>query len=300
MCDVDTALLPPASFATVDKATLHRVRIGTMTIIALCDGHFPLVAHDVLRSGPASLDSLLSQARLTDVVPSHVNAFLIDDGEHRVLVDAGAGSLQDATLGRMNVHLAEAGYGVDDIDTILLTHLHPDHMGGITRNGEAVFPKAVVHVPRDEATFWLKEGGLGEVDESVRATFDHARHTLSPYIEAGRYRTFDPGTCWFDMLTAESLPGHTCGHTGYRLRTDVADVVFCGDLFHVAAVQLATPAVTVCYDSAPGQARATRESFLAQAHHRGDIVAAAHAPFPGLGTIHGTTSGYAWHPLGTL
>lgn len=286
-----------SSVLSGNQAGFHRFKVGATTITSLCDGHFPLVARDVLHGDPSSLDRMLGDAREGAVIASHVHAFLIDDGEHRILIDAGAGDLQDATLGRVAGQLATAGVAFADIDAVFVTHLHPDHIGGLTRRGHAVFPRATVHVPRKEADFWLGTGAREDVDDSVRATFDHAREVLEPYIAAGRCRFFDAGAAGYDHLVAESLPGHTAGHTGYRLRTGAQDVVFCGDLFHVAAVQLAEPGVTVCYDSQPGLAHATRAVFLAEACRQGDIVAAAHAPFPGLGRIQQEGSGFAWQSL---
>lgn len=281
-----------------DELASRRYRFGSITVTALCDGHFALAAHDVLRGGQNPLGTALGRARLADIVSSHVNAFLVDDGEHRTLIDVGAGDLQDDTLGQMQARLEAAGHGVDDIDTILLTHLHPDHIGGLTRHGRAVFPRATVHVARDEARFWLGTPERDGVDTSVVATFAHAREILGPYVDDGRFRAFEPDATWHGYLFAEPMAGHTPGHTGYRLRTTARDIVFCGDLFHVAAVQLADPSVTVRYDSQAGQAHAVRETFLANASSRGDVVAAAHAPFPGIGYVSRATRGYAWMPLG--
>ncbi|HEX7817322.1 MAG TPA: MBL fold metallo-hydrolase [Dyella sp.] len=233
---------------------------------------------------------------MEELVPSHVNAFLIDTGDKRILIDAGAGDLQGSTLGDMARRLLAAGYSVGDIDTVLVTHLHPDHIGGLTRSGEAVFERARIHVSRAEAAFWLERGSADGVDGSVRATFADARKVLAPYIATDRLRLFDAQASWHGCINALALPGHTHGHTGFRLRTGKQDVLFCGDLFHVAAVQLADPGVTVCYDSEPAQAKATRVAFLKEAAHRGDCIAAAHAPFPGLGIVCREGDGYVWQP----
>lgn len=299
MCN-DHAALPldpaPSWPSSSEDAGFHRMRLGRMTITTLCDGWFSLSAHDVLRGGRQPLQATLARARLGCMVTSHVNAFVIEDGEHVVLVDTGAGALQDATLGGMSTQLAAAGLRPADIDTVLLTHLHPDHMGGLTRNGVAVFPRAIVHVARAEAAFWLHGEPRAEVDASVQASFGAARLILSPYMAEGRIRWFDPDASWHGSLSAESLPGHTVGHTGFRLQTGEADMVFCGDLFHVASAQMADPSITVCYDSEPAQASTTRAAFLAKASRRGYFVAAAHAPFPGLGRIAVDHDGYAWKP----
>lgn len=222
MCDDSLSFssrLMPESCPPTREPSFHRFRIGKMMVTALCDGHFPLSAHDVLRSNEVSLDTLLMEARLGDVVSSHVNAFLIDDGLHRILIDAGAGDLQDATLGQMAAQMMSAGHRPSDIDIVLVTHLHPDHIGGLTRNGEALFPRAVVHVPREEAAFWLETSDCDNVDPSVRGAFEQASQILAPYVADGRCCLFDPEMSWYGCLTAESLRGHTCGHTGYRLRT---------------------------------------------------------------------------------
>lgn len=297
MCADDPRLsLRCATKCQPNDAGFQRFPFGRTTVTALCDGHFALHSLDVLRGDAVSLGKLLECARLGPVVHSHVNAFLVEHGTHRILIDTGAGALQDDTLGQLTVRLAAAGVQPEQIDMVLLTHLHPDHIGGLVRDGTAVFPHAEIYLPRVEAAFWLGNSHR-DVDASVLATFEHARHILAPYQGQGRCHLFDPGASWHGLIAAESLPGHTSGHTGYRLHADDGDIVFCGDLFHVAGVQLADPGIAVCYDSEPMQARTTRAMFLAKACKDGDIVAAAHAPFPGLGHIEAAGESYAWRPL---
>lgn len=296
MCDILRSAWPLQGSENSPEPSFHHFKFGAVRVTALCDGHFPLSAQGVLRSDGDPIGALMAEAALGPVVPSHVNAYLVDDGQYRILIDAGAGNLQDDTLGQMDKHLKAAGYRPEDIDLVLVTHLHSDHIGGLARNGEAVFPRAIVQVPSNEAAFWLETSDTNHVDPSVRATFANANATLAPYIADKRCRFFEPGTSWPGPLTAECLPGHTAGHTGYRLHAGKKSLMFCGDLFHVLPVQLAHPGVTVCYDDRPKQAAVTREDFLACMARSGDIVAAAHAPFPGLGQISKQNSGYNWHP----
>jgi glyoxylase-like metal-dependent hydrolase (beta-lactamase superfamily II) len=272
------------------------VTLGDVKIVALCDGHFALATHEVLHAHACDLDTLLADGDLPRVIPSHVNAFLVDDGKHVTLIDTGAGDLQDPTLGNVLAAHEGAGYPASAIDTILLTHLHGDHAGGLCRAGQATYPNAEVYIARDEAAFWLPGAAQPRmaVDPSVQATFADAHAMLAPYMAEGRVRFFDPGTCWHGAITAHPLPGHTPGHTGFCLDTGDGIVMFCGDLFHVVTLQVSQPSVTVCYDADPAQAARARSRFLAAAACSGYTVAAAHAPFPGLGRIHAVEGGHAW------
>lgn len=300
MCDdsIPFSCMPSEDIVLLNASkgfkTFH---FGPISVTALYDGHFPLITQAVLRADTTPLSNLLESTGLGEVVVSHVNAFLIDNGTHRILIDAGAGSLQDATLGKMRDHIMLAGYHAEDINTVLVTHLHPDHIGGLSQEGRAVFPDAHVYVPREEANFWWDGQHQSHVDPSVRDTFKHARTILEPYIADGRCDFFEHGMSWYGVLFSEQLSGHTRGHSGYRLRTEDQDIVFCGDLFHVMPIQLAMPNVTVCYDDNPREARATRLRFLESCAATGSITAAAHAPFPGLGTIDEAAAGYSWRPL---
>lgn len=286
-------------YPRADFPIFRPITFGGVKIVALCDGHFPLTAHEVLCTGGGGLDGLLADADLPPVIASHVNAFLIDDGGRVILIDAGAGDLQDPTLGQLHAALGAAGYAPSDVDIVLLTHLHADHAGGLCLGGYPVFPKATVCVARNEAAFWLSDEPTrgAYLDASVRGTFMHARSMLAPYQAEGRFELFSPGASWGGTVVEEAMPGHTPGHTGFRLKTREGDLVFCGDLFHVVGVQANSPGVTVCYDSDPAQAALARADFFKQAARSGDLMAAAHASFPGFGRIEKAATGFRWTGL---
>ncbi|AKU95538.1 hypothetical protein AKJ09_02202 [Labilithrix luteola] len=283
-----------SSGAVVDAAP-KRFAFGSVVVVALADGHFDLdAARLLLPPDQGIVEPWLARAGLGSVVRSTVNAFLIDSGDRRVLVDAGAGDLQDATLGRLESSLRAAGYEPDAIDDVLLTHLHPDHVGGVSRRGRAVFPRARVHVDAREAAFWQNESNATAVDASVRASFEGAIASLRPYAEEERLITFEPGATVVAGIRAVGLEGHTVGHTGFRLESEGETLVFCGDALHVASVQCADPAVAIRYDAAPTAACDARERLFADAAARGYWLAAAHAPFPGIGRVRRRDDGYAW------
>jgi len=272
--------------------------LGACTVIALSDGLFDLPAEALLiERRPGDVRHLLADAGLPDVVCSTVNAYLIDLGDTRVLMDAGAGTLQGPGLGRVLVHMRQAGYAPEDIDLILLTHLHPDHVGGITNEGKAVFSRATVCVDEREAAFWYDRAHATFVDESVRESFDGAAASLQPYREAGRFMTFRSGRQLAPGVTAIALDGHTVGHTGFCVDSEGQRLVVCGDVLHVAAVQLEDPGIAIRYDSAPTRASETRRRLLAEAAAQNYWLAAAHAPFPGIGRIRRAVTGYEWEPV---
>lgn len=276
----------------------YTMPLGAFTVMALSDGTFDLHADTLLiEQHPGDVHDLLAQAGLANTVCSTVNAYLIDTDDACVLIDAGAGSLQGRGLGHLLTPLRAAGYAPEDIDLVLLTHLHPDHVGGIAHDGHCVFPKAVIRVDEREAAFWLNPANAPDVDQSVRASFDGAMATLQPYARAARFKTFQPGDQLAPGITAVPLEGHTIGHTGFRIASEGQCMMFCGDVLHVAAVQLADPGIAIRYDSNPIRASETRENLLRDAAAQSYWLAASHAPFPGIGRIRRLGKGYAWEPI---
>ncbi|WP_343818625.1 MBL fold metallo-hydrolase [Dyella marensis] len=285
------ARMPPSSVHAA-------MRLGKFRVFALSDGDFDLAAVQLLiEERPGRVSELLERAQLPPVVRSSVNAFLIDTGEARVLVDAGAGELQGPGLGRLEASLRKAGHAPEDIDAVLLTHLHPDHVGGIARAGRRVFPAAEVWVDARELVFWCDGTRSAQVDASVRASFDGAMASLRPYESAGVLRSFRPDEQPVRGLRTMGLEGHTAGHTGFMVESEGERLIVCGDVLHVAALQLAEPRLAIRYDSEPALASDAREHLLATAAGRGDWLAAAHAPFPGIGKVRRDGPGYAWLPL---
>jgi len=273
------------------------IELGNIKLVALSDGDFDLPAERLLiGERPGHVSHSLARAGLPAVVRSAVNAFLIEMGEALVLVDAGAGDLQGPGLGRLEIALRTAGYGPEKVDTVLLTHLHPDHVGGIARAGRMVFPAATVWADAREAAFWRNGARKALVDESVRATFDEANASIEPYVAADHFRTFVPGDEPVPGIHAVALEGHTAGHAGFSMESGEGRLIVCGDVLHVAPLQLAEPRLAIRYDSEPSRASDARERLLAEAAERGDWLAAAHAPFPGVGRVRREGKGYAWMP----
>jgi glyoxylase-like metal-dependent hydrolase (beta-lactamase superfamily II) len=248
-------------------------------ITALCDGHadidlsrFPSLDRDAARpladAGEIALDDMAVS----------VNAFLIETPERRYLVDAGNGAIRGPGLGHLRTALGHAGCRPDDVDVVLMTHMHGDHCVGLYEDGRAVFARAEMVVSEAERDFWADEAGLNEMQ---RSQLDFARSAFAAY--AGRTALTTPGREVAPGIEMVALPGHTPGHVGYLI--GAAKVLIWGDIVHVPALQIPRPEWYFRFDADPETAIATRRRILERAADDDLIVAGAHLPFPGMARI---------------
>jgi glyoxylase-like metal-dependent hydrolase (beta-lactamase superfamily II) len=180
---------------------------------------------------------------------------------------------------------------------ILLTHVHGDHSGGITRDGKRVFPNATVYLSKPELDYWMSDAAKAKARASHQNMFVKGRAALAPYLAADRVHTFTPGAEIFPGIRTIGAPGHTPGHTLYEVTSAGHTILFIGDLIHLAEVQLPLPAITVDYDADEAEAAKTRIATLATLAQTHKLVATPHISFPGLGHIYKQGDGYAWAPV---
>jgi glyoxylase-like metal-dependent hydrolase (beta-lactamase superfamily II) len=185
-----------------------------------------------------------------------------------------------ASMGRLPSALEAAGVSPALIQTVLLTHLHGDHCGGLVdAQGNPRFPNAEIVLHRAEAAFWL-ESDLDKVPD--RQTFQFVRQMLAPY--ANRTRLIEGGEV-APGIDAVPLPGHTPGHTGYRIGSGRSAVFVWGDIVHVPAVQSALPDAGTAMDVDPALAVKTRKETFRQVAEQASFIAGMHLEFPGLAQL---------------
>ena len=278
---------------------VYRYRLGDFQVTALSDGTVPVEMHGLLQGIPrAQIDQQLERAFLSNPVETSITAFLIDTGSRLILVDTGVGMLFGPGVGNNLLgNLKAAGYAPEQIDDILLTHIHADHSGGLAIEGRILFPRATVHVGKADVDFFLDPTHQEGVEGYDQHYFTEAARTVGPYLKADKVRPFTGETQLFPGIKAIPTPGHTPGHSFYRVESQGESIQFIGDIIHVAAVQFPNPAITVAFDYKPKDAAAQRVKQFAAAAKGRVLVAAPHLPFPGLGHLRAEEQGYTFVPV---
>lgn len=198
----------------------YRITLGTFEITALSDGTIPAPVDQLLHDIPPARErALLEHAYLDSPVETSVNGFLVNTGSKLVLIDSGAGGLSGQTLGKLVANLKASGYTPEQVDEIYLTHLHGDHVGGITTAaGTAVFPNAVVRADSKEGDYWLSQKNLDAARADLKDSFKGAMASIKPYADAGRFEPFSGATAKglrrdprrSDLLTPATSPRTQC------------------------------------------------------------------------------------------
>lgn len=273
----------------------YRFVLGDFRVTVLSDGTAP---RDVpkITSKPEQVREAYAAAHEALPVELSINCFLVDTGAHRILVDTGAGELFGATSGQLVANLRASGYQPEDIDVILLTHIHGDHSGGLSVGGQRVFANATVYVDQHDPDYWLSADVEANAPANRRTTFRQSHQTVDPYIAAGKLRTFDGATELFPGVRTVPEYGHTPGLTGFLIESRGQRLLLWGDIVHAAEAQFRDPTITIEYDVDPKQAIASRQHILEDAAKQGYLVGGAHLSFPGLGHVRAEQNGFSWAP----
>lgn len=277
----------------------YRHMLGQFEVTALFDGAIQL-DEKLLKNVPKrELQRLLAREFLQGPkVQTAVNAYLVNTGAKLVLVDAGAAKGFGPSLGKIAENLRASGYAPEQIDLVLITHLHADHVNGLaTPEGKAAFPQAEVWAAKADADFWLSEEVAAKAPEGMRGFFKMAREAAAPYIASGKWKTFDSERELLPGVKALDTRGHTPGHASYLFTSGDARLLVLGDLVHNHAVQFARPETAFEYDIDAKQAVATRKRIFALAAKERLMVAGMHLPFPGMGHVRREPRGFAWVPV---
>jgi glyoxylase-like metal-dependent hydrolase (beta-lactamase superfamily II) len=273
----------------------YRMMLGDFEVTVLNDGTLSLPASVMTNITEAETKEALARNFQKSPFDASVNAFLVNTGAKLVLIDTGCGSLLGPTAGNLLTNLKAAGYRPEQIDEVYLTHMHPDHAGGLMVEGKLAFPNAVLRANQLDAEF--NEANLEKSPAAMKDFFKGAMASANPYIAAGKFKPFDGDTRLVPGIEVIVAPGHTPGHSIYSIESKGQKMVLWGDLVHVAAVQFREPSVTVRFDVDGQSAAMQRRRAYADAAKEGYLVGTAHLSFPGIGHIRAEGKAYAWVPV---
>ncbi len=261
-----------------------------MTVVS--DGFIDIGADKLRNVEPAEAERRLAAATGSPAIRSSVNTFLVQGGGRIVLIDAGSGDTMGPTMGRLVDNLVAAGVQPGDVDTVVMTHMHPDHSGGLaTPDGRAVFPNADLALSAAEAGFWFSAETLARAPAAMKPYVQGAQDAAAPY-GARTLITDDPAP----GITRVALPGHTPGHSGYRIESGGQSLLIWGDIMHVPDLQAADPSVCMVYDIDPSAAEASRRRMLDMVSADRMLVAGMHLHFPAFHTVERAGPGFRMVP----
>jgi glyoxylase-like metal-dependent hydrolase (beta-lactamase superfamily II) len=206
-----------------------------------------------------------------------VNTYLIKTKNHTVLIDAGIGIYPGEDSGHLIDQMKKTGIKPENIDLILITHFHFDHISGlISPEGKKLFPNAVVRASQAESDFWMRDSSLIPVNLRKRAA--RIKSILEPYVSAKAYIPLRPDEDLGDGIKALPAYGHTPGHTVYTFSSKGKTLWCVGDLIHFGSVQFAHPKVSLVFDSNTQMAVTSRIDLFKRAAVENVVLAATHLP----------------------
>lgn len=279
----------------------YRQKVGNLMVTALYDGFInlsPSLFHGLSADEIQKNINDKFQLQTADGVPTAVTTYLIDNGRDVVLMNTGGAKRVGSTMGGVLESMAAADYSAEDVTAVLLTHLHFDHVCGLTGpQGRPVFPNAKVYAAEDECRFWLDPQTALAAPEGNRPFFKMAAEAVAPYIDKGVFIQFKNGQEVSPGIKAILTPGHTPGHTSFLVSSGNEQLLLWGDIVHSHALQFDYPQVSNDFDCDQPQAAATRQSLFKQVVQENWLVGGDHLPFPGFGHLAKKDQGYCWVPI---
>ncbi|WP_437773449.1 MBL fold metallo-hydrolase [Arthrobacter sp. KNU40] len=262
-------------------SSTYSMMVGDLRVTVILDSlvEFPLA----LVTGALNTEVQEHQAKsLRGEFPTiTINAYLVESDSAKVLIDTGVGGGVEPSKGRLTTELRRVGIEPAEITHVLFTHLHADHAGGgITPLGEAVFPDAAYFAHRDEKGYWFG-GESPSGGEALLEQYDFTQ-TLLPILS--KFTWVDTGNV-LPGIELVHLPGHTPGHSGYRIESKGESLFIWGDIVHQPQLQFAHPEWGVAFDSDQVQASRTRKRVMQDVSERGELIAGLHIDFPGIGHV---------------
>lgn len=290
---------PNLGTPTLPSPGFRRTKMGDVEIISVLDGiaRRPLGEEFVKNAPLAEVKALLtSQGLPTDYIDVPFTPFVVIAGGRKVLIDTGLGEFGGPNAGKLLENLRAAGVPASDIDTVLISHFHGDHINGLrNKAGALMFPKARIMVPAAEHAFWMDDARMAAAPAGMKGAFENARRTFA---------TMPSDTLVQFAADAEVVPGiksvaaygHTPGHTLFELASAGQKFFYVADLTNVPALFARNPDWTVTFDMDAEAARKVRRDVFQRITASNAMLGGFHFPFPAFGRMAVAGNGFAFEP----
>lgn len=290
--DLGTPTLPAPGF--------KKLKVGQMEVIALNDGigRRTLVAEFVKNAPLEEVKALLASQNLpTNYIDVPFTPFLIVNGNQRYLMDTGFANNGGPTTGKLIENMAAAGYKPADINHVVISHFHGDHINGLLyKDGSLVYPNAKVHVPASEYAFWMDKERLEKATGGLKGAMTNAQRVFNK-IPADRLVKFEAGSEVAPGITSIAAFGHTPGHSLFTVKSGGQSFIYVADLTNVPELFARNPDWAVTFDMDPEMARQTRRKIFDMIVKEKMMAGGFHFPFPAMGTITPSGNGYQFNPM---
>jgi glyoxylase-like metal-dependent hydrolase (beta-lactamase superfamily II) len=295
----------PASMQGEMQPSIFRFKLGGFEVATIVDSQVIRSGLTPSFGGEANADAVKALAKANridaDRYQHNFTPLVVDTGKELVLFDTGNGALSEehAPLkgrlppGRLVERLAQIGVKPEDVDVIVLTHGHPDHIGGFTKGGKPVFPKARYVFGAADFDFWNKAENVREARKFNRELYMQIVAPLS-----NRATMIKPGDAVVPGITAVDAFGHSPGHMAFHIESEGKRLLNWADTGGHYVVSLQRPDLPLDVDDDKDKAAATRKRIFDMAANENILVAGFHMPSPGIGYVEKAGGAYRWVPHG--
>jgi glyoxylase-like metal-dependent hydrolase (beta-lactamase superfamily II) len=292
----DSALAKAPMLGT-QSPYFHRMKVGDAEVTVVSDGPLPLGPPKGTFTGASDdeIKKMLTDAFLSpDNIVLEQNSPIVNTGDKLILFDTGMGTSHafGPTTGRQQKSMMEAGIKPEDIDAVVFSHAHIDHIGGVVdSSGKVLFPNAQYYIAQSDFDYWTDEGKMGS---PLKDFIVHARKNLMPIRD--RLVFYKDGEAFLPGVQALGAPGHTVGHTMFMITSGGKSFAFLGDLTHHQILLMEKPRMQFSYDTDPNQAAESRVKMLDMLAANRIPVMSYHYPWPGYGHVVKTGEGFHYLP----
>jgi len=286
-----------APMAGKQGPSFYRYKVGDFEVTALNEGvvRNATPANMAVNKQLPEIQKALSDAFLsTDHVINQFNIIVVNTGKNLVLIDSGFGDNGAPTGGSLVANMQAAGIDPKNIDTLLVSHFHGDHISGIrAKAGAANFPNAEVMVPAAEWQFWNDASNQAKVIDAFKPGFGNVKRVFDPI--AKDVKQYEHGKELVPGITAVDARGHSPGHTAFVVASGNGKLLVTSDTVN-HQILIRNPEWSLWADMDAAMAASARKRLLDMAATDKIQIAAYHLPFPSTGFITKQGSGYEFHP----